>query len=324
MTPRLALAAILLTAPLGLAQHSGLPPQNPIGPAKKTPPAQPTTPAPAPNAEDPLSGPAVVDNPKTTIVEHDASGRLIRPEVGPEEAAYAKLDLTPEQRGPIDALLAKRAATFDQIVRANVDLLVQLQSARQANDADAYRKSFTELQKAFRPINVAGPLRAQIAKELPKDQAGEFEAMQRQYWRAVYDEAVKTEGAPAPTPDNHAKPEAGHNMADIIRREIVTNFGQEIDRSFKRITEQLHERLESFLSQLDLTSEQDAKIRAMVTDYAQKTKLNPTPEDRAELFRRILPELTPEQRKKLIAMSEPRAPARDESPAATPPPAPQP
>ena len=219
MTPRLAAIALLTLSAPAIAQHSGLPPQNPIGPAK---------PAPTPAPQNPLSGPAVTENPKATIVELDATGRLVRLEEGPEVAAYRKLELTDEQRAPIETILTKRAAAFDIAVRDNIELLTQLQSARMAGDAEAYRKVFADVQRAFRPVMADGPLRAQISKALPKEQSDEYEATLRQYWRAVYDEAVKLENAPAPTDSSH---QAGSvMMADVLRREVVTNFGQEIDR----------------------------------------------------------------------------------------------
>jgi len=296
--PTLILLSSLLLSTTALAQHSKIQPQNPIGPAKKS-----TTPPPA--SEDPLSGPAITENPKVSIVELDANGRLIRPEEGPEVAAYRKLDLTDEQRAPIEAILTKRAAAFDVAVRDNIELLTQLQSARIAGDAEAYRKTFMDVQRAFRPVMADGPIRSQISKALPADQSTEYEATLRQYWRAVYDEAVKLENAPAPTDSSH---QTGSTlMADVLRREVVTNFGQEIDRSFKRITAQLNDRLETAVAELGLSDEQKSKVSAITSEYVVRTKLKPTSDERAEFFRRLLAELTPEQRKKLIAMSRPES-----------------
>lgn len=312
---RLVLAILALSSP-ALAQHSGLQPRNPIGPAKPvTPPA--STPAPA---QDSLAGPRVEEAPQTSIVELDATGRLIRPDAGPEVAAYRKLELTDEQRAPVEAVLARRAASFDTLVRDNIELLTQLQSARLAGDAETYRKTYMDLQRAFRPVLEAGPLRAQIAAALPAEHAPDYEATLRQYWRAVYDDAVKNENAPSPTGSSHQAGSAV--MTDVLRRESVINFGREIDASFQRLTAQLSDRLEAISKELELTGDEESRVTAMVNEYIVKTKLKPTSEERAEFFRRLFADLTPEQRKKLAAMSETRAPARDESPAATP--APQP
>lgn len=272
---------------------------------------------PKPATPDPLSGPAVEDeNAGATIVERTFDGNLKRLDIRPEEAALAKLNLTPEERTAADAVLSERAKTLDIIVRDHIDLLVRQQAARAGGNNDEIAKVNKEFREAMRPLASRGGLGAELAATLEEPNARRYNRMVREYYAALLSQVRKEmpEGDPVPDGmmdggvmrDDLAAPRTAKTKPEPRRAEaakqLLEVFGQEVRRSYDRIAAEGQSRLDDVVKRLGLDSEQEAKVRAIATEFAQKSLLNPTPAQRAEVFRKVLAELTPEQRAKALDM----------------------
>lgn len=273
--------------------------------------------SPKPATPDPLSGPAVDDeNAGPTIVERTFDGNLKRLEIRPEEAALAKLNLTPEERTAADAVLSERAKTLDAIVREHIDLLVRQQAARAGGNNDEIAKVNKEFREAMRPLASRGGLGAELAATLEEPNARRYNRMVREYYAALLSQSRKEMPEGDPVPDGmmdgdvmrddtmapksvKAKPEPRRAEA---ARQLLEVFGQEVRRSYDRIAAEGQSRLDDVVKRLALDTEQEARVRAIATEFAQKSLLNPTPAQRAEVFRKVLAELTPEQRAKALNM----------------------
>jgi len=269
-------------------------------------PANPITKRPSQAPADPLSGPKVAPAAAgPSIVERDFEGRLRFPEVRPEEAALAKLDLTPEEKAATQAVLVERAALFDQLVRENLDLLLKGMSARESGDKEALAAVLKEYNIALRPIVAKGQLADQLEKVLPAPKGEQLQAMMREYWRAVYDDAnAGTEDVVSPQRNlpGHVGPRGRHTMHGVLTQEAIRLLGTEVKAAYDRVAEQGNRRLEDAIKVLELSPEQEAKVRSLAVDFGQETKLNPTPAQQTALFRKIMAELTPEQRAKMLEL----------------------
>lgn len=247
--------------------------------------------------EAPLSGPRVGDGSLTpSIVERSFDGSLKRLDVRPEEAAVRKLVLSPEEQSASDAVLKERAAMMDRIVRENIDLLVRQQSAKTAGDTKALNEINNEFREAMKPLAVGGRLTEKLSATLTPDNAAKFNSMVRDYYRALIVEGTKTRPAGDPMDD----PETGRR--GLMAKQFQEVFGQEVRRSYDRIAAEGEGRLEHLIGRLELTPEQETKVRQLAAEFAQSAKLNPTPGQRAELFRKVLAELTPAQRARAIEL----------------------
>lgn len=292
---------VLVCAASAVAQHGG--------PGVTPGPANPITKRPAQPSQspaDPLSGPRVAPAAAgPSIVERDFEGRLRFPEVRPEEAALAKLDLTPEEKGATQGILAERAAMFDALVRENLDLLIKGMSVRESGDVEAMAGVLQEYNTALRPIVARGQLADQLEKALPAPKGEQLQSMMREYWRAVYDDAnagAEDTVSPQRNLPGHVGPRGRHTMHGVLTQEAIRLLGTEVKAAYDRLARQGSQQLEETIKALDLSPEQEGKVRSLVTDYVQESKLNPTPAQQAALFRKVMAELTPDQRAKMMEL----------------------
>lgn len=242
-----------------------------------------------------------------------------RPDMRPEEAALLKLSLAPAEKQRTDRVLAERASMLDTIVRENIDVLLRLQAARASADKAALGSVNKELREVLRPLLAKGRLQDQLKEALEPENAEKFDALVRGYYRALLADGRKKplrggDAAmnPADDPngvDEERERQAMDRMPDAdaasaSRRErarlMLEVFGQEVRRSYERIAAEGQGRLEEVAEALDLSPEQRARVQALATEFAQKSKLNPTPAQKSELFGKVLRELSPEQRVKAI------------------------
>ena len=74
-----------------------------------------------------LSGPKVASQaPKATLVEKDGTGKLVRLEQRPEQAALELLGLTTEERKKPDELLIKRASVVSRLLADHRELFQKI------------------------------------------------------------------------------------------------------------------------------------------------------------------------------------------------------
>ncbi len=302
-------------------------------PAPPAPPPSPTTPSPsiqpAPS-QDVLRGPKVEDHSleHATLVKRDFSGALARLETRPEIAAVDLLGLSKEERAPVDAVLADRAAKISAFTLGHYDLLIKLQAARQGRArqelAGLMRDVRTEAGELF-SVSLAD----QVAAALPEPRREKFREMVEEYVKALAVELENEDRAAAPgsrgrspaspakpadTPGSHQSREGAEPMQDAgrgakrepsamsIRRVQGQLFVREMARSFGSFVEDRREHADALLKAVEATPEQENKIRGMLREFAAETSFKPTPQQRAELWGKIMKELTPEQRRKAAAM----------------------
>lgn len=242
---------------------------------------------------EPLGGPTVKERPaKATLVERDFKGKLKRTEVPPEEAALGLLALEPEVKAKTDAVLAARGAVLDPIVVDNVELVVKLYNARLAGDRRDQISVMTEFMKKLQPLNARGRLADELRGALPKDKAAQFDAILAEYRKVATDEA----SAEARRNNEFV------NARTLETRENLASLGLEIKRSYERQISSKAAEFDRVIAQLGLKTEQETKIRNMVTEFTQQNKGKGTPEQKRALFFRIMAQLDPDQQKRLVSL----------------------
>lgn len=238
-----------------------------------------------PATTPPLSGPSVPEEAESRRIERDFEGNMKPLEVRPEVAALNELSLSESERAKVDEILAHRNATTTRLIRENIDLLLRAQSVREGNDPEARRALLEDFREAFKDLSTNGPLAEQLAGAMTAENAEKFNEINRQYWRELV------------TQNSKDGPDRPRGKAAVTRAALKL-LAQEIKQSYERTIAEGKERLDQVIARLELTPEQDAKVRAIVTEFGQQTKLNPTGTQRIALFTRIAQVLTPEQRQK--------------------------
>lgn len=311
-------------AVLALAASAALWPS--LACADVEPPAEP-----APHT-NPLAGPSVGGDEAAggaTIVVRDFSGKIKRPDMRPEVAALEVLSLSDREREATRQVLAQRAATLDKLVRENIDLLLRAQAAREGDDRAEKQAVLKEITRAFAPLGEGGTLQAKLMAELEPANAAKFRAVLHEYWRARAREAAPQRDDKPPTKQPAAQRQrgdelmrdaasdpmrdgaAGHDVEALLTKRqrqalariAAETLGQEVRRSYENLAADGAARLDAVIEALALTDEQQTKVRAIVTEFAQESKLNPTRMQRLKLFLRVSRELTPEQRRKFIDLA---------------------
>ncbi|MDX2018403.1 MAG: hypothetical protein SFY95_12300 [Planctomycetota bacterium] len=254
--------------------------------------------APAPEGNV-LGGPTVTEaeSGPASLIERDFMGKVKRLEQPAEEAALARLKLDAATRAKVDGVLNARAAKLDKIVMANITLLLKAQSAQATGDRAEQADVVRELGEALKPLREGGRLRDQLAAQLPEKERREFTRMVDSYWRAIVDEGVK---------ENEASGKREGRLG-VFSREALKALGTEVKRSYERQIQSRLADLESFMKVLDLPPERDARVRTVISQYAQQALIKPDTmgygdaKARRTLFNDVLKELTPEERQRLLA-----------------------
>jgi Spy/CpxP family protein refolding chaperone len=73
---------------------------------------------------------------------------------------------------------------------------------------------------------------------------------------------------------------------------------REVGRDFKSTVQEQKDRTEKLLGALDLSADQEARIRAMIREQGEKNGMKPTPDARRAMWDKIMSELTDEQKAK--------------------------
>lgn len=257
---------------------------------QKQPTTTPTSPAPAtasPEGDAPLSGPSVkVQQKAPTIVERDAEGRCRKLEIQPAEAAVRVMKLSPQTREKVDAVLIEQAAVLDTIVRDNFELIVNVAGAAQGGDKTQVTKYLGQLWEVSQPLRKRGALVEQLAKVLSKEEATQLRRMVLEYNGArVKDEetAAKQRGEKF---DN----------AKFNINERLSIIGQELKRSYERVIGQQSKDLDAIIASLNLSVEQDAKVRQILLDVVQRNGAKATNAQKVSAYLKIVAVLDKEQR----------------------------
>lgn len=258
-----------------------------------------------------LAGPSVTDTKAPpSLVQRDFEGKVKRLEEPADEAALALLPLTPEQRAKADAVLAQRHALLDRLVLENFQTVSRLRGA----PADERRQVFLELREALRPLRERGSLADELRPVLTSEQHERHAELVGEYFAAITDET-------APGEAMGEQPRRAVDRAGAAGRELIQQIGVAVRRSYERTIGQQQKELEATLAALNLTPEQDAKVRKIILDSAQKrlsaagpgapanakTDAPPRPDtERRRTLLAVMSALTPEQRRILINLASDR------------------
>lgn len=273
----------------------------PLAPARAEPAGQPQTdPAPA------LAGPrlAQAEQP-ASLVERDFEGKVKRLDEPADEAAARLLDLSPADRAAVGKIIAQRQAIVDRVVVEHFSTLLKLYNA---TDPEDRRSLFREFMTHMTELRERGRLADELAAILPPEQVQRHRDLVAEYFRAVAQEAGG-EGMRGPDAGDgpRARPGAG---GGALREEMLKQIGIAVRRSYERTFGQRQKDFEDLIARLNLTPEQDAVVRKLAVDSAQKQALEGRDErEQRRVFFRIMQELTPEQRAVLIEHVQGRRPA---------------
>lgn len=215
-----------------------------------------------PGGSDLLRGPgAPASEPARTLVERDASGKVKRLEVTPEEAAVdlIKPSLDEAARGRVESILAERAARWDAFTRENYREIVELSNG--GKGPEKVRAVMAMLARAPELRDMDG-LRTRLAEAMPSEQAEAFRGLLDGYRKAVGDE-IRAEAAAS-----------GVGAQKLVAEEAFRSFGREIKRSFEREASMGQARLEAGMKALNLSPDDELKVRNILIEHAQKAKFD--------------------------------------------------
>jgi hypothetical protein len=252
--------------------------------------AKPAAVKPDPDA-DALRGPTLTespDRPKHSIVERDFNGRVKKTEEHPVLLALSRLELTAEEKAAADKVLTERAAALDTIVRDNLKLIVEFAQAKQSSDAASLKTLQPQLLERAQPFFQRGSMLSELISALPEDKFTELRKMVQEYNSlSAHDRAADTSVKEKP------------NRLGTVIAMGFENFAAEARASYERVVGAGGKEFDALLKNLQLTPEQDAKIRQKALDLYQKTYGKPTKKQQFNLFLSIYADLDTEQRHRL-------------------------
>lgn len=282
------IGTVLIAASTGLC----VPPPASVGPKVLSNPEtthQATTPAAQPA---PLSGPRVeTPAPSVTLVETDYNGKVRRVETTPEEAAMKMLTLEPEDRARVDRVFADRAQVMDGIIRDNLLLLNQIDTASKAGRKFETLVLLMDLYGKFQPLRDRGVLHDQVEATLPEPARPEFNRLVGGYWDAIIDEGQRLPKADGKQPAR----------MEIVLAERFEIFGREIERSFKRYEmTAVEDVLDKLVRGLELSADQQRSVDPIVDRLAQAIRADAPEKERGLIVVQLTAFLTADQTAKLI------------------------
>jgi len=238
-----------------------------------------------------LAGPKVAPPKNSTgIVALDFNGEVRRPEMTPEEAALARLELDESIRTKVSRIINRRDAIIDDFVSGNLDLLTKFGAAAGGGDKLDQAALGLEAFQKLAPLREGGSLWEQVKAALPEEPAKKFDALMNEYWDAIVTEGKRTK--------NEQGKERGR--FEIVVAERLAIIGKEIERSFYRQQYSGGIVVGYFTQDLDLTAAQKARVRQMSLEFAQKHDFNATEEQQQELLVELMSILNAEQRAKVM------------------------
>ncbi|MBL8885336.1 MAG: hypothetical protein JNK16_01645 [Phycisphaerales bacterium] len=284
MAHRLVITALLIAACAGAmaAEPEIEETSTPLTPAE-------TEPDPWLGDDEPLlAGPRLADGPEDrTLVRFEFNGNLRRLDRTPEEAALDALNLPGEARDQADEILQIRRTALDEFVRSDLDILLAVQSARQAGNKPQAPVLVEAVATRVEGINGPIPLRQAVARTLPESERREFHRMIDEYWRAlVLDEAQQAQ----------ARKEK-MTLAQARTRVWLNATGTEVRRAFERQYKPRENVLTELAQRLSLSADQEAKVGVPIRELADRTKSKPNAREVYDLTHRVLPQLDPAQRR---------------------------
>lgn len=264
-------------------------------------------PEPPPAADpSPLSGPKVTASDgsssaaSATLVKRHFDGALEQLDRRPEVAALDLLGLTAQERAAADALLTKRAAKVSSLATEHATLLMSLQGSRERGGLpEDLRQKMREFREAAADL-LNPPLAEQLGATLPESKRAEFRRLVSEYTSALSaDETARQRGGMEPMdgerPAGRRPSRAGAGPMMMELNLLLRETGRGL---VARVNER-REALDQLLKTVEATDDQAEKIRRLARESASETTgYKQTEAQRAELTKKIMEVLTPEQRRK--------------------------
>jgi len=251
-----------------------------------------TSPATSQPAAAPLlAGPTATDSTdKPTIMQMGFDGSMSESITEPDRVAIDKLELSPEQRTKFDEIHAARLTQFDQCVKSNYGLVMELGSLQGETDNAKRLKLVAKVREAFGPYTERGSFMEEMSPHLTPEQKQRAEAMVREYKQARVKQMRREMGQEA-------------TLVQIGTRARLEAFGQMLRESVERQVGLGKEQFEQLAKDLDLSEEQKAKALSIFSPVAvQDFQGNATEADRLRAFTAFRETLNPEQRRKLWSL----------------------
>ena len=106
-----------------------------------------------------------------------------------------------------------------------------------------------------------------------------------------------------------ARAEADRTGSEFSAFEVFLETGGktvqlEIERAFERRINDGAAMLDSIIARLELTPEQEVRIRGMVLDYVEEAGLDPTKEQQERFFLRVITHLRPDQAGEFVRIAK--------------------
>jgi hypothetical protein len=240
--------------------------------------------------EAPLSGPAVVDTAKPSLVEPGFAGMGEMPEDRPEVGAIRLLKLDETTQAAVDAVVLEHAAAVDEVLLEHVTQVTGWINDLKSEDQAARRAAVMSIHSAMAPVRALGPLRERLGQAMPSEQKQAFEQIVADHEQMLEDRA-KEDAQAAGMPFNRVR--------YGIRRQLEL-VGLDIRSSYERSIASLGGELDAFLAKAELSMEGEAAVRTALTDLALRTELKPTPAQRQEVVIEVLGKLEMADRRKLV------------------------
>lgn len=257
-----------------------------------TPAARPAT-LPAPGSDaDALRGPTLTkhpDRPERSIVQRDFQGRLKKLEENPAMVGLGKLSLSAEEKKQVEKVIGDRAAALDMIVRDNLKLIIELAQAKQSGDAEATNRFQAQVLERASPYFKRGTLMNEVRPALSEEHAAELKRMVDEYNTVAAEERMA---------DPMSGPKKDNKFGALLAQGFE-GFAAEARASYERVIGGGGKEFESLIKLLQLTAEQESRIRQRAGDLFQKTYGKPTKRQQFGLFMDIYAELDVEQRHRL-------------------------
>ena len=263
------------------------------------PPAPDSKPAVQPAAQpakgddaDALRGPSLTrrpDRPEHSIVERDFQGRVKKLDDNPALVALGKLEFTAAEKQKVDKAVGDRAAAIDAIVRDNLRLIVEFVQAKQGSATEDSNKLQAQVMEKASPFLRRGPLINELRPALPGDKFAELKGMVDEYNRTVAADRMD---------DPMSGPKKDNKLGAMLAQGIE-GFAAEVRASFHRVVDGGGKEFEDLIKMLQLTPEQESKVRQLAGDFFQKTYGKPTKAQQIQFFLGLYNELDAAQRHRL-------------------------
>ncbi len=269
------------------------------GIACAAPPSDGSKGSPKPDA---LAGPSVeAPHRDRTLVRRDFSGRLVRLEGLPVNAALDLMDLSAEEKAAAMKPLTERSLALETIMRENTRLVLEAQAAFKPGDDGRGQRAVVKLYNLAEPIFAKGKPLDLAAAGLPPDKARELRRLVDEYMQAAMADRM------AGNVDGKKQDRLGAFIG-----ERVAVFGKEVELAAKRTFEGGEKEFQELSRKLGLTPEQESKIQAMFVGMMTGDYAKPSKGEQMRVMLSAYKLLTDEQRSRLreIMAQEARDAAR--------------